>query len=183
MLSIVAGCGLLIFARSLGSNQNWNPVNLPVPGVNQIIKYPFSVASSGRYRLEVATPITIAKDALALPEIPPIECDLSLSVENDHGFKNQQTVKLLRHSSRYEFGGLDYFVGEPIEIPRRGEYEIVISNHAIVEMLSTNGAMISLARYEKPVEWLLGWWLMDKLGYVFLLMGSIVILLCELKKP
>ena len=136
------------------------------------MSYPFHIASGGRFKVEVSSPIRTERE-VGLPDIPPIAGDVKLVITGDEACKVEQNIKAFRRSGRNDFCGLDYFTSEPLSLSRKGDYVMEVSSKDNIEQFMRAGAMISLTRFEHPVESTLRYLLLDRISYGLILLSLV----------
>jgi hypothetical protein len=163
----------LFFALSfyVYGDGNRRPVEEPLPGPTFEVAAPFSLTTSGQFRLEAIVPVKIDPKEIGMPEQPSIPCDLVLSLEGPGGFKTEQSIYHLRHGGRYYFGMTDIYEAEPTELLTRGDYKFQLSNHGTNSTLESRGAMVRFMRIERPTESFLNAMLIRGLGWLTLAVG------------
>jgi hypothetical protein len=172
VLSLLIGIISLHLAFTVGSVDNWQPVQLPFPSAGHAVSYPFRIASSGRFEIAVATPIETDKYTIGLSDTPPVSCDLQLILTGAHDFKMEQQIKTLRRSGRSVSCNLDYFTSEPVNLPQKGDYVLQIDSKIDVEPFRHEGAMLSFTRSENPVD--------SAVRYLIIKVGSYVLIVLAL---
>ena len=175
-------CGILLLNHLLLQNEtSWIPVSLPFPGKGLTLSYPFYLNESGKFVLELNTPIVIGKDKISMSDLPPISCDLVVKVLGENSFSSEDTIKKFTYSGRMDAAGLDCYNSPPISFPKRGNYTIIIASNSTVEEFANTGAMIALSRSENPVNRILSYKIFKLLSYILIvisLFGLIYSTLC-----
>jgi len=175
---------LLISALSFAAttyietDSNWRPVELPLPGPGLEVGTAFDIVTAGRFELEMEVPQGKTPSA----EIPPVRCDLQLTLDGPSAFRVVRRITLLEHIGEYGFGKINLYSSPPIELPRRGAYEIRLANHGTQPVFGDLGAMVILTRYEKPTEAYLRGVLLRGTGWSALAFGLIGGVLSEISK-
>ena len=131
---VICGFFLLCVRFTVGSDTNWCPTTLPFPNAGVVVSYPFHIASGGRFELEAISPISTGNSSI--PAIQQASCDLTLIISNERGFAVERHTKSLRHSARNVFCRLDYFVSDPIDLPKRGDYVIHVTDRIDIVVLA-----------------------------------------------
>ena len=169
ILSAVAlTVGALSFAATtyVETSWNWNPVQLPMPGPGRAVDDRFEVANGGRFEIGARVPREGSEREADWPDYVP--CELRLSLEGPHGFRFDKDIRRLRHAGG---AGVELYVSEPLEIPRRGAYEIKLHNIGSDQVFGDRGAMVSLERYEHPTEAYMRGVLLRFVGWAALAIG------------
>jgi hypothetical protein len=165
---------LLSAGRLLAPNR-WSPVNGVISTPDLSISVPFTVGFPGSYKLEVSTPITESPDAVALPELPPISCHLTLTIINNEGWKVSKDIISLRHTSRYAFGNIDCYDGGSFDLPQRGAYVVQLKTIGPAPFAKA-GALFSLTRKENSADAMVFGGLVKLVGMGLIIMGVIGLL-------
>ena len=134
------------------SDWNIRPATLPLPGSGHAVASPFSITTSGEFRLEVEVPRPADyKEPVSLPELPAIPVSLRMQIEQSGRSAANLFITSLRHAGAYSFGNVDFYYAEPaIRLPR-GEYDIRLV--ALEPAPSpVGGAIVHFSRVSRPTE-------------------------------
>jgi hypothetical protein len=157
------------FARLFysGSDYEWCPVNLPIPGPGLAVTSRFTIATPGEFWIEVDSPRTSVQ--VGAPEPPPVKCDLRLAIEGpDHNAIGQSIQTL----SWCGFGNLDiYRTNMSHKLHRSGDYTFRLLNQGDSKFFATQGASVRFTRFRKPTEWYMGNLFLKAIGKCLLLLG------------
>jgi len=175
---LVLGIICLRYSYTRGSLENGNPINLPFPGYGLIVADPFHIENGGRFDVRLIVPIADDNTSVGMLTVPPIKSNLKITIysqNEERAFKNSQYIKEFKHYGDGGFSRINLFKGATIELPRRGDYAIEISNEdysGVFENCSRTGGMIQLARDEKLETGLL-YGLLHALAYVLITISII----------
>ncbi len=170
----IGGAGLLS-ALYLRGDDNWRPVELPLPAPGFPVASPFRVASEGAFHLEAVVPDGSGDDPIHLPSRPDVPCLLTVVVEADNGFRLQEQVRRFHHAGRHEFGGTDEYWTDPVFTLKRGEYVLRLIPQQDAPLLREHGATLQFTRYTHPAEWMLAGMLARGGGTAALITGLLLV--------
>ncbi|HXO18712.1 MAG TPA: hypothetical protein VOA87_02180 [Thermoanaerobaculia bacterium] len=170
LATIVVGVALLRYAYVNGGAENWNPVNCPFPGKGLRILTSFTLASGGRFGLEVESPaLPRDKTVFGFKVLPPVPCQLKAIVSGPHGFRLERDI-LEFHNGGWTLGTDIYTPAEVFILPRGGDYKLDLASLTQAEAFSRTGAVVRLTRFE-PVEF--GYPLAKAAAYVIFFLWAI----------
>jgi len=153
-VGLVVGSLGFIVAVKIGSGQNIAPVSMQFPAPGESKSTEFRIYTAGFFRLEISTKAVIDKNEVGLPDLPPIECDLSLVIRDRRRVQIETEVRALNHAGRVYSLGLDYFESSKFELPHAGHYGFTLTNRGNSPG-TTTGAPLRLIRFFNPTDWLL----------------------------
>jgi hypothetical protein len=163
---LILGIAALQYGYTRGQDSEWRPITLPYPGPNYSIEDEFHIYRSGRFQIEVFTPVT-KQERRDLREGPPVATNLHVLLTGRHGFRAETVIHSVTVGS---WGtGMAYSPSPHIEwrLPS-GDYTLRVTGAgAVPNFFSERGSQLRLARLE-PVGPDIGIELAKWLGYVLL---------------
>ncbi|PYQ27606.1 MAG: hypothetical protein DMF56_19700 [Acidobacteria bacterium] len=173
------GAFLLHWTLSSETPSNWVPVCLPYPGPNMVISDTFSVASGGRFEVQIISPADPTDRSADRDS--PVQTKLRIDVSGGKG------VRISKDVSSARIGGgrpdTDIFVADGlIEIPAGGDYDVVLRGLGRDELFTQRGAVVRLARTQ-PVGPELFYPVARWLAYFCFVCSGVVVLIMAWRRP
>lgn len=140
------GAFLLQWSLTRESTSNWLPMCLPYPGPGMTIRDTFSIATGGRFQVQILSP-SVAIDRSEGREGSPVKTTLRLEVSGGRSVRIAKTISSVRIAGW--LSDIEIFAADGlIDLPTGGEYDVALNSVERHESFTQRGSMVRLARIQ-----------------------------------